>query len=94
VRTRLGAFAGDVDDIRIDLQGLNSLFGDRVGSAHPEEARLRLAVRTPSEGCARAVRPTRSSSCTSAPPGAAALGATPAYVPRELVTLETESVVS
>ena len=39
--------------MRIDLQGMNSLFGDKEGTAYPEEVRLRLAVRTESEELAR-----------------------------------------
>jgi hypothetical protein len=101
LRARLDELLEPDDEIRIDLQGLSSLFGDKEGAAYPTEVRLRLAVRTESEELARDAAhevellyfgPAGGGGVvTSVVP---ALGVTPAYVPRELVTLETEVVTS
>ena len=42
VRTRLGSFLHEIDDLRIDLQGVDSLFGDQMPGGYPAEVRLRL----------------------------------------------------
>ena len=101
LRAHLDELLDPGDQVRIDLQGMNSLFGDKEGTAYPEEVRLRLAVRTESEELARDAAhevellyfgPAGGGGVvTSVVP---ALGVTPAYVPRELVTLETEVVTS
>ena len=97
VRRRLERWAGDIDDLRVDLQGMTSLFGDRLAGPTPTEVRLRVAARTHTEEAARAVAhevellyfgPAGGGGNTwSVVP---ALGVTPAYVPREQVRLETE----
>jgi hypothetical protein len=99
VRRRLERWAGDIDDLRVDLQGMTSLFGDRLAGPAPTEVRLRVAARTHTEEAARAVAhevellyfgPAGGGGNTwSVVP---ALGVTPAYVPRELVKLETEVI--
>jgi hypothetical protein len=101
LRAHLDELLDPADDVRIDLQGMNSLFGDKGAVADPVEVRLRLAVRTESEERARDAAhevellyfgPAGGGGVvTSVVP---ALGVTPAYVPRELVTLETEVVTS
>jgi hypothetical protein len=101
LRAHLDELLDPADDVRIDLQGMNSLFGDKGAIADPVEVRLRLAVRTESEerACDAAHEvellyfgPAGGGGVvTSVVP---ALGVTPAYVPRELVTLETEVVTS
>ena len=101
LRAHLDELLDPADDVRIDLQGMNSLFGDKGAIADPVEVRLRLAVRTESEERARDAAhevellyfgPAGGGGVvTSVVP---ALGVTPAYVPRELVTLETEVVTS
>jgi hypothetical protein len=101
LRAHLDELLDGRDQVRIDLQGMNSLFGDKEGAAYPEEVRLRLAVRSESEELARDAAhevellyfgPAGGGGVvTSVVP---ALGVTPAYVPRELVPLETEIVVS
>ena len=101
LRAHLDELLDPGDQVRIDLQGMNSLFGDKEGTAYPEEVRLRLAVRTESEELARDAAhevellyfgPAGGGGVvTSVVP---ALGVTPAYVPRELVTLEAEVVTS
>ena len=97
VRRRLERWAGDIDDLRVDLQGMTSLFGDRLAGPTPTEVRLRVAARTHTEEATRAVAhevellyfgPAGGGGNTwSVVP---ALGVTPAYVPREQVRLETE----
>jgi hypothetical protein len=101
LRAHLDELLAPGDQVRVDLQGMNSLFGDKEGTSYPEEVRLRLAVRTESEELARdAVHEVEllyfgpaggGGVVTSVVP---ALGVTPAYVPRELVPLETEVVTS
>ncbi|GAA3759328.1 DUF1446 domain-containing protein [Plantactinospora mayteni] len=97
VRARLDAFGSDIDDLRVDLQGVGSLFGDRLVGGEPTEVRLRLAVRTPNLEAARAAvhevellyfGPAGGGGATGSV--VPALGVTPAYVPREQVRLETE----
>ena len=87
--------------MRVDLVGLTSLFGDRPTNVEPSEVRLRMAVHTPARGVADAAAhevellyfgPSGGGGVvTSVVP---ALGVTPAFVPRELVTLSTEVVHS
>jgi hypothetical protein len=101
LRAHLDELLDPDDEVRIDLQGLSSLFGDKEGAAYPTEVRLRLAVRTTSEELASDAAhevellyfgPAGGGGVvTSVVP---ALGVTPAYVPRELVRLETEVVTS
>lgn len=101
VRARLAAYDDVIDDLRFDLQGLNSLFGDRVRGGHPDEVRLRAAARTSSREAADALvhevellyfGPAGGGGATGSV--VPALGVTPAYVPRDLVTLRTEVLVS
>lgn len=101
VRARLDAFGDDIDDLRVDLQGMGSLFGDRLVGGEPTEVRLRLAVRTPNREAARAAvhevellyfGPAGGGGATGSV--VPALGVTPAYVPREQVPLETEVLES
>ena len=93
VRKRLEPLADEIDDLRIDLQGVDSLFGDRLPGGYPTEVRLRMAVRSVDarrgprgrarDGAAllRSGRGRRATVSVVVP----ALGVTPAYVPRELV---------
>jgi hypothetical protein len=99
VRLQLTRFDGDIDDLRIDIQGVNSLFGNRTVAAYPQEVRLRLAIRTRSSECARAAAHEvellyfgpagAGGAVTSIVP---ALAVTPAFVPRDMVELEAEVV--
>ncbi|MBM7516500.1 acyclic terpene utilization AtuA family protein [Nocardioides nitrophenolicus] len=99
VRARLEPYASELDELRIDLRGVDSLFGDRMAGGYPAEVRLRLAARTGSlELARRAAHETEllyfgpaggGGNVTSVVP---ALGVTPAYVPRELVPVTTEVV--
>jgi hypothetical protein len=101
VRRRLDRFAGLVDDLRFDLQGFDSLFGDRLRGGHPTEVRLRMAARTRDLDAARAaVHEMELLYFGPAGGGGAtggivpALAVTPAYVPRELVPLDVEVVTA
>jgi Acyclic terpene utilisation family protein AtuA len=101
VRKRLEPFADDLDDFRIDLQGCDSLFGDRMPGGYPAEVRFRVAVRSTSLECVRAVVHEAEylyfgpagggGAATSVVP---ALAVTPAYVPREKVPLDVAVVQS
>lgn len=101
VRARLETFSDQIDDFRIDLQGVDSLFGDRLRGGYPTEVRLRLGIRTTDLEVARAAvhevellyfGPAGGGGATGSV--VPALGVTPAYVPRELVPLESEVIVS
>jgi hypothetical protein len=99
VRVRLDRFADRIDDVRFDLQGFDSLFGDRLRGGYPTEVRLRMALRTRDVDVARAaVHEMELLYFGPAGGGGAvgsvvpALGVTPAYVPRDLVTLDVEVV--
>ncbi len=101
VRARLEPFVAELDDVRIDLQGMDSLFGDRLAGGYPTEVRLRLAVRTTNPEVAHAAvhevellyfGPAGGGGATGSV--VPALAVTPAYVPRELVRLEAEVIVS
>jgi hypothetical protein len=101
VRARLESYAADLDDLRIDLQGVNSLFGDRLSGGEPAEVRLRLATRTLSLTAAQAAAyeveylyfgPAGGGGVvTSVLP---VLGVTPGYLPRDLVPTVTSLVTS
>ena len=101
VRARLETFSDQIDDFRIDLQGVDSLFGDRLRGGYPTEVRLRLGIRTTDLEVARAAvhevellyfGPAGGGGATGSV--VPALGVTPAFVPRELVPLESEVIVS
>jgi hypothetical protein len=101
VRRRLEPYRDEIDDLRIDIQGVNSLFGDRMPGGYPSEVRLRVAVRSTSLDVALEVAH-ESELLYFGPAGGGgnvssvtpALGVTPAYVPRELVPVRTEVSVS
>ena len=101
VRRRLEPYRDEIDDLRIDIQGVNSLFGDRMPGGYPSEVRLRVAVRSTSLDVAREAAH-ESELLYFGPAGGGgnvssvvpALGVTPAYVPRELVPVRTEVSVS
>lgn len=99
VRARLDRYTDAIDDFRIDLQGMNSLFGDQLTGGYPNEVRLRLGVRTTSAEAARAAAhevellyfgPAGGGGVTTSV--VSALGVTPAFVPRERVQIETEVI--
>ncbi len=69
---RLESMGADIDDLRIDLQGVDSLFGDRMPGGYPAEVRLRLASAHRRRGDSPGRRCTRSSTSSSARPAAVA----------------------
>jgi hypothetical protein len=98
-RRRLEAVMPEIDEIRFDLQGLNSLFGNQMASGYPAEVRLRMGVRTTSREVAQIASyeieglwfgPAGGGGITSSI--VPALAVTSAYVPRELVRLDCEVV--
>jgi hypothetical protein len=101
LRRRLEVLTPDLSELRIDLQGCDSLFEDRMPGGYPAEVRLRLAVRSESaEAAGEALREVEylyfgpaggGGVTTSVVP---ALGVTPAFVPRHDVPLTTAVMVS
>lgn len=101
VRLRLERNADKIDDLRFDLQGLDSLFGDRLRGGYPTEVRLRMGLRSRSLDVARAAVHEMELLYFGPAGGGGAVGSvvpalavTPAYVPRELVPLDVEVVVT
>src|SRR4051812_19317277 len=99
VRRRLDRYVDAVDDVRFDLQGMDSLFGDRLRGGYPTEVRLRMALRTRDLDVARAaVHEMELLYFGPAGGGGAvgsvvpAVGVTPAYVPPKLFPLDAEVV--
>jgi hypothetical protein len=101
LRHRLEAWTPDIDDLRIDLQGIDSLLGDRLEGGYPAEVRLRLALRSRSIECVKAAvyeveylyfGPAGGGGAVTTV--APALAVTPAYVPRDRVPLTTTVVTS
>lgn len=97
LRARLAPYDAEIDELRIDLHGVDALFGGRAPGGSPAEVRLRLAVRTTSLDVARTAAhetellyfgPAGGGGNTSSV--VPALGVTPAYVPRGLVPVTTE----
>jgi hypothetical protein len=100
VRRRLERYADEIDDLRFDLHGFDSLFGDRLRGGYPPEIRLRMGVRTRSADVARAAVHEMELLYFGPAGGGGAVGSlapalavTPAYVPRERVPLDVEVVV-
>lgn len=99
VRARLEGFAGGIDELRTDLIGVDSLFGDRMTAGEPVEVRLRIAARTHDRATADAVA-AEADHLWMGPNGAGgiftrtvpAIGVTPAFVPRDDVKLRTEVI--
>lgn len=102
LRHRLEALGSDIVDFRIDLQGWNSLFGDAYRPADDvAEVRLRLAVQARTrEAAAAAVYEVEYLYFGPAGGGgvvtnvAPHIAVTPAYLPRERVSLNVELVTT
>jgi Acyclic terpene utilisation family protein AtuA len=99
VRRRLAPFTPDIDDFRVDLQGCDSLFGDRLRGGYPTEVRLRIAVRSTTLECVQAAvdeaeylyfGPAGGGGVTTSV--VPALAVTPAFVARDKVPLTTSVV--
>lgn len=101
VRRRLEPFGAQIEELRFDLVGQNSLTGGIVKGGYPPEVRLRVAARCNSREVADTVA-YEAEYLYFGPAGAGgatgsvvpAIGVTPAYLPRTAVTLETELVRS
>lgn len=100
VGRRLDRYAGEIDDVRFDLQGVDSLFGDRLRGGYPTEVRLRMSLRSTGLEVARAAAHEMELLYFGPAGGGGAvgsvtpaLGVTPAYVPRERVPLDVEVLV-
>jgi hypothetical protein len=101
VRKRLEPLAAEIDEIRFDLVGLNSLAGGVIGGGYPPEVRLRVAARCRNRQVAEAVSyeveylyfgPAGAGGATGSV--VPAIGVTPAFIPRASVNLQTEVLVS
>jgi hypothetical protein len=55
VRGRLEAFGADIEELRTDIIGYNSLYGDQLRTNEPAEVRLRVAARCHTKEAADAV---------------------------------------
>jgi hypothetical protein len=101
VRTRLEPILDDIDDLRIELQGVDSLFGDRMPGGYPAEVRLRLGARSAAKEVAQATA-YEIEYLWFGPAGGAGvvtsvvptLGVTPAYVPRDRIRVDTTVVTA
>jgi hypothetical protein len=98
LKGRLEPLADAIEEIRFDLVGMNSLFGDRINAGYPAEVRLRVAARVNDRDVAErisyetiylALGPTGGAA---AAPGqiARAIGCTPALIPRGAVDVGWE----
>lgn len=102
LRHRIEAIGTDITDVRIDLQGWNSLFGDAYRPAETvAEVRLRLAVQARTrEAAAAAVYEVEYLYFGPAGGGGVVtqvvphIAVTPAYIPRERVSLNAEVVTT
>lgn len=99
VRSRLKSLSSEIDEIRYDLVGYDSLFGRPLTSAEPTEVRLRVAARSSQEAVARAVA-FEVEYLYFGPAGAAGVsiavdrrvGVTPAFIARDAVPLRVEVI--
>jgi hypothetical protein len=101
VRRRLAPYDGAIDELRVDLQGVSSLHAGAIQAGYPAEVRLRIASRTRNHDAAIAAAhevellyfgPAGGGGVvTSVVP---AIAVTPAYVPRELVKMDSSVVTS
>lgn len=102
LRHRIDALGDDITDVRIDLQGWNSLFGDSYRPADSvAEVRVRLAVQARTrEAAAAAVYEVEYLYFGPAGGGGVVtqvvphIAVTPAYIPRERVSLSVEMVTT
>jgi hypothetical protein len=99
LEARCAEFRGDIDDLRVDLIGMNSLFGDQIKAGAPAEVRLRFAARCSERHVAAAFHHEAkhlgmsiAGATASAPRLERFFGVTPAFVPRSAVSLEQELV--
>jgi hypothetical protein len=91
----------DIDDIEYSMHGLTSLFGE-IDPGNPNEVRVRMALRARSREVAQQATEMVEHLWEAGPAGAGgatvrldrAISVTPAYLPRELVGIETEVLVS
>lgn len=98
LKGRFEPFREAIEEIRFDLIGMNSLFGDRITAGYPVEVRLRVSARVKDRETAEAMSyETMYLAFGPAGAGAAApgfivpaIGCTPAFIPRSEVKLEWE----
>jgi hypothetical protein len=98
-RARSVEFIDEVDDLRFDLIGVNSLFGNQIVGGPPVEVRLRFAARCTKKEVAQAflyeakhIGFSIAGATASVPTLSRFFGVTRAYVPRSAVVLQQELV--
>lgn len=99
VAARLEPYEGSIDEIRYEMHGLNTLFGNQLEGGEPTEVRLRIAARCDDRATADVVA-FESQYLWQGPAGAGgistqmarAIGVTPALLPRDDVKLVTEVI--
>jgi hypothetical protein len=99
IRARLEPHGESIDELRTDLIGVDSLFGDRLAGGSPCEVRLRVAARANDRETAEAIA-AEADFLWMGPAGSGgvstsivpAIGVTPAFVPRDDVKLVTEVI--
>lgn len=96
---RSAEFSADIVESRMDLIGVNSLYGDALSRDYPPEVRARFVARCRTEEAAKAYQFEAknlgfsiAAASASAPFMERFIGVTRAYVPRSAVSLETELV--
>ncbi|WP_379542693.1 acyclic terpene utilization AtuA family protein [Pseudonocardia sulfidoxydans] len=101
MRERFAPFAEGIDELRVDLLGVDALFEGRLQRGYPAEVRLRLAVRCADCDTATAVAEHVEFLYFAVAGGGGvtksmrpAIGVTPAYLDRDTVRLETEVVTA
>ncbi len=102
LRKRIDRLGDAVEEIRIDLQGVNSLHLGAFTAGYPAEVRLRLATRCATREAAATAAHEVETLYTHGPAGgggavtsiARAIGVTPAYVPRDQIDISYSVVTS
>ena len=102
LRKRIDRLGDSVEEIRIDLQGVNSLHLGAFTAGYPAEVRLRLATRCATREAAAAAVHEVVSLYGHGPAGGGgavtsvvrAIGVTPAYVPRDQIDISYSVVTS
>jgi hypothetical protein len=102
VRNRIAPLMDDIDDLRIEMHGLNAMYRDQFSAGYPAEVRLRIAVRARDRGVVQEVVDESEHLWSNGPAGCGgaltrvdkAIGLSPAFVPRSEVVITGEVLES